>query len=263
MSRSFALSVTVPVLLGVLLVPVTAGAAAHDRGQAGPLAAALASDIRSAEDKARDRNRKPKQTLEFFGLTPDMRVVELIPGGGWYTKILVPVLRENGEYYAAGGLGKALGFGGILGSVRELEGFEDLDVIDLSPAMSRTDRFGYVDMGAVDLGVTDVDLALTFRNLHNLTPAGRMELYKATYRALKDGGRFGVIDHTRRHMAPTTDEVWRRLDPVLIVREITSAGFRFVDFSDLHYRPDDELRYEVGRQTVRGNSDRFTLLFEK
>jgi len=74
---------------------------------------------------------------------------------------------------------------------------------------------------------------------------------------------YGVIDHTRRHNDPDTSENWRRMDPVLAIKEIQEAGFELVDFSDLHFRPDDELRYEVGRKTVRGNTDRFTMLFRK
>lgn len=255
--------------LAVLLVALTATSDALAGGHTGaggkgPIDQAIAADIRSADDRARDRNRQPKQTLEFFGLEPDMRVLELIPGSGWYTKILVPIVRDEGEYIAAGGLIKAMGFGsGILTRVRELEGFEDIRVIDLSGYMVRTDRIGYVEMKPVDFGVTDLDMVLTFRNLHNLTPNGRAELYKATYRALKDGGKFGVVDHTRRHMAPLTDESWRRLDPVQVVKEVTAAGFTFADYAKLHYKPDDELRYEVGRKSVAGNTDRFTLLFIK
>ena len=60
-----------------------------------------------------------------------------------------------------------------------------------------------------------------------------------------------------------TNENRRRVDPVQIIHEVLGAGFQFVDFSDLHYRPDDELRFEVGRKTVTGNTDRFTLLFRK
>ncbi len=263
--RKLTRAATCGVVLGLttLLCAQQVLARAHNRPPPGPVGDAMSSEIRTAADKARDRNRKPAKTLEFFGFEPDMKVVEILPGGGWYTKILVPALREKGEYYAAGGLGKALGFGGILGPVQELDGFEDLNIIDLSGAMSKTDRFGYLDMGPVDFGVKNVDLVLTFRNLHNLTAKGRTEMYKASYAALKRGGKFGVIDHTRRHNAPLTDESWRRLDPVLVIKEATSAGFRLVDFSDLHYKPDDELRYEVGRRSVQGNSDRFTLLFEK
>jgi predicted methyltransferase len=64
-------------------------------------------------------------------------------------------------------------------------------------------------------------------------------------------------------MQGDSTEVWRRLDPVLAIQEIQAAGFQLLDYSDLHYRPDDELRYEVGRKSVTGNTDRFTLLFVK
>ena len=118
-------------------------------------------------------------------------------------------------------------------------------------------------MAPTSFNVRNADLVLTFRNLHNLSAAGRAELYKASYKALKKGGRFGAIDHTRRHMMPDNAEMGRRLDPVLVIKEAQAAGFKLVDFSTLHYRADDELRYEVGRKTVTGNTDRWTLLFEK
>ncbi|UCG71597.1 MAG: class I SAM-dependent methyltransferase [Chromatiales bacterium] len=256
-------AVVAATLIIALAAPQASFARGHQRASNDPIDLAIAADIRTAAEKARDRNRQPKRTLEFFGLEPDMRVVEILPGGGWYTKILVPVLRDEGEYIAVGGLAKAMGFGGILTQVSQLEGFQDLNIVDISSYMVATERRGYMDMKPVDFGVKDADLVLTFRNLHNLTPAARSELYIAALAALKKGGRFGVVDHTRRHMAPMTDESWRRLDPVQVVKEITGAGFKFVDYSTLHHRPDDELRFEVGRKTVRGNSDRFTLLFEK
>ena len=81
--------------------------------------------------------------------------------------------------------------------------------------------------------------------------------------ALKPGGLYGVLDHTRRHMEPDGPENWRRMDPVLVIKEVQAAGFQLVDYSDIHFTPDDELRYEVGRKSVTGNTDRFTLLFRK
>ena len=64
-------------------------------------------------------------------------------------------------------------------------------------------------------------------------------------------------------MQPHSAEVWRRVDPVQVIKEVQAVGFKLLDYSDLHYKPDDELRYEVGRKSVTGNTDRFTLLFEK
>ena len=112
-------------------------------------------------------------------------------------------------------------------------------------------------------GVDDVDLVLTFRNLHNFTERGRARMNEAAFAALKPGGLYGVVDHTRRHMEPDWSENWRRMDPVAMIIEIQAAGFELVAASDLHFRPDDELEYEVGRASVTGNTDRFTLLFHK
>jgi predicted methyltransferase len=85
----------------------------------------------------------------------------------------------------------------------------------------------------------------------------------SAYKALKQGGTYAVVDHTRRHMQKLDNENGRRIDPVLAIKEIEAAGFVFVDYSSLHYRPDDELQYEVGRKTVTGNTDRWTLKFRK
>ncbi len=106
-------------------------------------------------------------------------------------------------------------------------------------------------------------MVLTFRNVHNISKSSRAELNKAVFDALKPGGIYGIIDHTRRHMAPITRETWRRADPVEIVKEALDAGFEFVGFSDLHYRPDDELRYDTTRPSIDRFSDRFTLKLRK
>ena len=219
--------------------------------------AALAAESRPAADRARDRNRRPLQTLNFFGLKDNMRVLELIPGGGWYTRVLAPVLADNGKLYLA------IGAGRVADSVLREPGFENVEVLATADNIRRPEgaRFNTVD--EFDFGVSNLDMVLTFRNLHNLDEAGRANMNKAVFDALKSGGRYGVIDHTRRHMESTSDENRRRLDPVLVIKEMLDAGFLFDSFSDLHYRADDELEYEVGRRSVTGNTDRFTLLFRK
>ena len=219
--------------------------------------AAMESDIRSEEEKARDANRRPVETLEFFGLREDMRVLELVPGSGWYTKLLGPVLAEQGELYLA------LGTSRIEPLLQETPGLEKIKIIAVETTATPTDISSIVDITGFELDVEDLDLALTFRNMHNLTETSRGIVNAAVFDALKPGGHYGVVDHTRRHMEPLTTENRRRADPVAIIKEIEDAGFEFVDFSDLHYKPDDELRYEVGRKSVTGNTDRFTLLFRK
>ncbi len=123
------------------------------------------------------------------------------------------------------------------------------------------DRFYSLDK--FDLGAEDFDMVFTFRNYHNFGLEGRKLMNQAAFKALKSGGIYAVVDHTRRHMQKLNNENGRRVDPVLAIKEIQDAGFVLADYSDLHARSDDELRYEVGRKTVTGNTDRFTLKFRK
>jgi predicted methyltransferase len=221
------------------------------------LNAALAADIRTADEKERDGNRKPVETLAFFGLRDDMKVVELMPGGGWYTKLLAPVLAERGEFHIA--LGTSRAEQALAGQ----PGFEKMQTTAAEARMFRDETSGELMIEADSLGLDEVDMVLTFRNYHNFGAAGRAAINALVFDALKSGGIYAVVDHTRRHMEPDSPENRRRVDPVLAITEILSAGFELVDYSDLHYRADDELRFEVGRKTVTGNSDRFTLKFRK
>lgn len=232
-------------------------AMAQDSNVKDKITAAMADDIRTEADVERDRNRKPVETLEFVGLKDDMRVLELLPGGGWYTKLLAPALRENGELYVA------IGTSRVQQDLLPAAGFDHVTVLDIGVSMERNGPFRTNNIGAFDFGVSNIDLALTFRNMHNFTPEGRRSINAAVFKSLKSGGFFGVVDHTKRHMEPMTGENRRRADPVQIIHEALAAGFEFVDFSELHYKADDELRFEVGRKTVTGNTDRFTLLFRK
>lgn len=219
--------------------------------------AALAADGRPAADIARDPNRMPLSTLKFFGLQDDMRVLELLPGGGWYTRVLAPVLAENGNLYVA------LGTQRVRENVAPLPGFEKVEILDTTDNLRRPEGSRFYIMDDFDFDVRNLDMVLTFRNVHNFGEEGRMQMHRESFKVLKRGGVYGIVDHTRRHMESGNHENRRRIDPVLVIKEAQSAGFEFVDYTDLHYRADDELRYEVGRRSVTGNTDRFTFLFRK
>lgn len=221
------------------------------------LETALDAEIRTDAEKERDRNRRAIQTLEFFGFRDDMKIVELLPGGGWYTKLLAPVVQENGEYYAAFGTGR------IVERLAGKPGFEDMSIVAEDAKVYRKEGARTYTLETEGLGVTGVDMVLTFRNYHNFDAEGRAAMNKAAFAALKSGGVYAVVDHTRRHMEEDNSENRRRIDPVLAIHEIEAAGFEFTDFSDLHLKLDDELRYEVGRKTVTGNTDRWTIKFTK
>jgi len=240
---------------------VSVAQAQFERPELSPVAkkiqAAMQSEIRTEQEKDRDANRSPIETLEFLGLEDDMRVVELVPGGGWYTKILAPVLADNGEFYVG------LGTRRIPRLLEEYPALSGVKILSDDAKFVPADILGLFELSEFSLGVDDVDMVLTFRNLHNFTAPSRVHVNQAAFDALRPGGLYGIVDHTRRHNEPANPENWRRLDPVLVIKEIQDVGFELVDFSDLHYRPDDELRYEVGRKTVAGNTDRFTMLFRK
>ncbi len=248
---------TTCLLLTAILAASSLPALAQDSDIKDKISMAMASDIRTEAEIARDRNRKPVETLEFFGLKDDMRVLELVPGGGWYTKLLAPTLRDNGELFVA------IGTSSVEKNLLSIDGFDHVNVLQVDAELDRNGPFRTSNISAFEFGVSNIDIALTFRNMHNFTAEGRRNINAAVFKSLKSGGLYGVVDHSKRHMEPMTAENRRRVDPMQITEELLDVGFELVDLSDLHYRPDDELRFEVGRKTVTGNTDRFTLLFRK
>lgn len=243
----------------VLLLLVSFSVLADDfKAVEDKLKIALKAEIRTDKEKERDRNRNPISTLKFLGIKDDMKVVELIPGGGWYTKLLAPLLKEKGEFsvaYSTKYVAKTV--------LKDNSDFSHVNQLATNAKFDRKEGDRLYTLVNTDLGVKKQDMVLTFRNYHNFNFEGRKAMNDAAYKALKKGGIYGVVDHTRRHMQGDSDENRRRFDPVLAIKEIQDAGFILVDYSNLHYKADDELRYEVGRKTVTGNTDRFTLKFKK
>ena len=243
-------------LTTALLLLLTMGAQAANEIDA-KVEAALAAESRPQADRDRDDNRLPLATLNFFGLKDDMRVLELLPGGGWYTRVLGPVLAENGKLYVAVGTGR------VERDLIGTPGFEKVEALATNDNLRRPEGQVFYEVDEFEFGVSDLDMVLTFRNQHNFSPESRNRVNSQVLKALKSGGLYGVVDHTRRHMEKLNDENRRRIDPVVVIKEMLDIGFEFVGYSDLHFRADDELEYEVGRRTVTGNTDRFTLLFRK
>jgi predicted methyltransferase len=269
--------------LAVAVLLVAADHTAHAQQTASAaLDAALAGTHRSAANKARDRYRHPKETLEFFGLRPDMTVVEIWPGGGWYTDILAPVLRERGKLYAAlYGANPPFPY-----QSREMESFR-------AKLASAPSVYGDVTMTALafpnELTIAppgSADLVLTFRNVHNwfqegYGPPNAAELaFKAIFDALKPGGVLGVVDH--RWPDPATEDPRSRNGYVSEQRVIAlaeAAGFELAGRSDVNRNPLDTHDYPEGVWTLPpdlalgerdrdkylaiGESDRFTLKFVK
>src|SRR5450830_1329474 len=178
-------------ILAAMLATGIAGAAHADDA----LKSAIAGEHRAAANKARDTYRHPYETLTFFGIKPTMKVIELSPGGGWYTEILAPYLRDNGKLIAAGATPESK----TPIVARSGERFKAR--LDANPAL-----YGKVQLGAFEPsnGVFNyaakgsVDMVLTFRNLHNWAAGGDEKLkalLASVHTALKPGGVFGVVEH--------------------------------------------------------------------
>ena len=212
---------------------------------------ALQGDIRSEAEVARDANRKPGEVLEFFGLEDDMKVLEISPATGYWSKFVGPTLCANG--------GELVVSVGVSADYRS----EVMSLPGLGCASAINDDISLRNLPEFDFSEDDFDMVLTFWNLHNPSVEGRANLNKAVFDSLKSGGIYGVVDHTRRHMQPTSRPVGRRLDPVLVIKELLDTGFEFVDYSDMHFHPEEDLSQEVGTPGVRGATDRFTLKFRK
>jgi len=248
-------------VLGIGLLLGTGAASAQSEANsevASRIRAALAAEHRTSADTGRDGNRKPLETLLFFGLREDMTVLEIVPAGGWFTKILAPVLKDDGKLYVALG---------PLDDVRALKeqhaALADVEVLDTARDIAFRAPADTAALRDTSFGLTDVDMVVTFRNLHNYNPAMRAVLNEAVFEALKPGGIYGVLDHTRRHMEPQSRENGRRVDPVLMIKEIQAAGFVFEDYSTIHYSPADALALEVGNPEVANQTDRITFRFRK
>lgn len=218
---------------------------------------AMSLEYRTDAERARDANRSPVAALSFMGLRDDMHVFEFGPGEGWYTKILAPVLKEKGQL----SIGYPADWLAELDEILATEPMEKVRRVNLD--MSWNDELYAFDFNGVDFQTENVDLFLALREYHNLYGEERAEFNAAVFTTLKPGGRYVVIDHTRRHMEADTPENLRREDPVLVMEEILTAGFEFEKFSPMFYRPDDTLQFEVGRKTVTGNTDRFFFVFKK
>lgn len=234
-------------------------------------------DHRSGENRARNDYRHPVETLSFFGLKDDMTVVELWPGGGWYTEILAPYLREKGHFIAAGfdqDVKDGYYARGTAALAAKLAARPDLydrvTVSELAPPHKAT----IAPAGSADL-------VLTFRNLHNWMGQGQAEaVLAAAFRALKPGGVLGLVEH-RGDPAKPQDPAAKSgyVTEAHAIALAEQAGFRLAARSEVNANPKDTKDYPKGVWTLPpnlalgeedrdrfqaiGESDRMTLKFIK
>lgn len=248
----------------------------RDEATAAAIERALAGEHRSAENRARDAFRHPLDTLLFFGIKPEMTVVEVWPGaGGWYTEVLAPLLAPGklyealippapqNEYVTAG----RSNFADKLAARPDLYG--KVEVTELGPG-----HFNVAPPGSADMVVT-------FRNVHNWMSLGfEKDAFAELFRALKPGGILGVVEHRGHPDKPQDPRAASGyVNEQYVIELVKAVGFELVASSEINANPKDTKDYEQGVWTLPpvyrlgnrdrakyeaiGESDRMTLKFRK
>jgi predicted methyltransferase len=266
----FATLATMALTIPALSAPALSQAAAVDPA----LAAAIASPARSPNFVARDAARHPADELTFMGIKPSMTVVELWPGGGYWTEILGAYLAPQGHYYLA------------IESSGDAE--EDASTAKLrSRIAAQGDRFGKINETVLGPKQFDIapagsaDLVLTFRNLHNWMDGGYAEqVLAACFKALKPGGILGIEEHRGRNdkpQDPKAKDGYVRQDYTIALMK--KAGFKVLGSSEINANPKDTKNWVDGVWTLPptlsqkdkdrekylaiGEADNFVMTFQK
>lgn len=238
----------------------------------------LTGDHRSEPNKARDKYRHPKETLLFFGLKPEMTVVEITPGAGWYTEVLAPVMKDRGQFYGA--------IYQVTDSSPEI--IKRLDGMYRGLLSAKPELYSKVQISAfnpqapVFAPAGSADMVLTFRNVHNWAKAGSVDaMFKGFYDALKPGGVLGVVEHRAKpgtSFQTQIDSGYMTEEYVLEVAK--KAGFKLVNKSEINANPKDTADHPGGvwnlppnlrgvadadkpKYLAIGESDRMTMKFVK
>jgi len=237
----------------------------------------ITGNHRSPENIARNNSRNPIETLEFFGLRPDMTLIEIGPSGAWYTEILAPYMRDHGRYYGAHFSPNSTN----TFQRRNLENFEAK--LSANPELygRAIIRHLHPPHETVIGPEEGADVALTFRNVHNWMARGlEQEFFDAFYNNLKPGGILGVIEHRANDEASKQDMIDSGYVSEGYVKQLAeTAGFEFIESSEINANEKDTKDHPEGVWTLPpnyrmgdirkntyaaiGESDRMTLKFRK
>ncbi len=211
------------------------------------VAAAVADASRSDADKARDPARKPAEMLTFAGVKSGDKVVELLPGGGYFTRVLSAAVGPTGKVYAAVPAGD----------------------VEKTKAALEKGNVEVVVLDAKDFKTPEpVDVMFTAQNYHDFhlkqlaldVPA----VNKTLYNSIKPGGTLLIIDHAAVAGAPVeVADSLHRIDPAVVKREVEAAGFKFVGEDNAIRNPSDDKTVNVFDPKIRGKTDQFVYKFEK
>ncbi len=239
---------------------------------------AVYGEHRSEANRLRDKYRNPRETLMFFGLKPDMAVLEIWPGSGWYSEILAPVLRDKGQFTMAHyAVESPRAPSWQRDALRKHQAdFAKRAELYGKPAFT---AFAPPDFMAIAPAGSQ-DMVLTFRNVHNWSAQKNDALvFKAFFDALKPGGILGVVEH-RANPGASFEQMVKSgyMTEAYVIDLAEKAGFKFVAKSDINANakdtkdhpngvwtlpPTSRGRQEPEKYFAIGESDRMTLKFEK
>lgn len=218
--------------------------------------AAVADAGRPEADRKRDEDRKPLDMLAFVGVKPGMKVADLIPGGGYFTRIFSAAVGPKGTVYAY----LPAEFARFAKAPLPKSG-EHSD-----PARPNVI---FITTPANELALPEtVDVAWTSQNYHDLKedfakPAETAKFNAAVFRALKPGGVYVILDHSAEAGSGERDLGLHRIDEAVVRREVEAAGFVFMGSSDALRNPSDDRKLNVFDKAIRAHTDQFILKFRK
>lgn len=240
-------------LLVVMLAWLASAPAAPAAGVPAAIAAAVADPARPDADKERDVNRKPAESVAFAGLKPGDKVADLLPGGGYFTRIFSKTVGPKGHVYAVWPQGapdtrtaaaKAIAADPAYANVTELE--------QPLAALKTPD--------ALDVVWTSQN----YHDLHNIPGIDLGAVNKAIFDVLKPGGVYIVLDHVAEPGSGFRDtNTLHRIDPEAVKTEVEAAGFKLAAQSDLLHNPADPHTAKIFDPAIRGKTDQFILKFQK
>jgi len=220
---------------------------------------AVADPARPEADRARDAERKPAESLAFAGVHPGEKVAELLPGGGYFTRLFSLVVGPTGKVYAR---------------VRARQPQAAPDSPDPGApiqAIAADPHYGNVVVSTnsiKELSLPEpVDLVWTSQNYHDLHNFPGLDVgvfNKMVFDDLKPGGIYLILDHAAAAGSGARDtKTLHRIDPETVKAEVLAAGFKLVGGSDLLHQPGDDHTLKVFDPSIRGKTDQFIYKFRK
>lgn len=231
---------------------------AGEPGAAAPvdLNALLSDNSRAAEDRARDAGRKPARVIEFLGIKPGMRVLDVIAAGGYYTEVLSLAVGPDGQVVAQNPPG-----------VLQMRDGANEKAISARLAGDRLPNVLRLNSEFADIGASagTFDAAITALNFHDLYngrgPEAALAVLQKINSLLVSGGILGIIDHVG--VAGADNAALHRIEKSLAIETAKAAGFVVEGDANILANADDDHTQGVFAEGIRGNTDRFVLKFVK